>query len=296
MLGSKLGKGANVESIVPPPFPPSQPIALTIAGHDPSSGAGITADLLVFAAHGIFGTSAITSLTVQSTQGVAASEPLSDVLISKVLFNLQADLPPAGVKIGMLGTAEAVLAVVNYLQRKRKHDEDNDKILIVLDPILISSSGAPLLSPEGVDAMRQWLLPLVDWVTPNWSELAVLSGLPVDTIDNAINAAAVLGAQYPHINVVVTGGDQTQATDLLRLADGTLHRYSAGHIETTSTHGTGCAFSSALLSRIILGSTPVNAVAEAKSYVTEAIRRAPGLGKGKGPLNLLWPLNLEPKV
>jgi hydroxymethylpyrimidine/phosphomethylpyrimidine kinase len=278
-----------LESISSPPPPSTPPLALTIAGHDPSSGAGITADLLVFAAHGIFGTSAITSLTVQSTQGVAAVEHISGPLISQVLFHLNSDLPPAGIKIGMLGTADAVQAVAEYLEQTREKEPFNTHIPCVLDPVLISSSGAQLLTPEGIEALRQRILPLVDWITPNWAELAILTALPVTSTTEAEAASSALIAQYPHINVVVTGGDQQPPTDLLRLPNGDIHRYSATHLETTSTHGTGCAFSSALLSRIILGSDPVSAVADAKRYVTEAIRTAPRIGHGRGPLNLLWP-------
>jgi hydroxymethylpyrimidine/phosphomethylpyrimidine kinase len=269
---------------------PPPPVALTIAGHDPSSGAGITADLLVFAAHGIFGTSAITSLTVQSTLGVAAVEPLKASLISQVLFHLDKDLDVAGVKIGMLGTADAVLATADFLEQKHQGKLHNPNIPCVLDPALVSSSGASLLTAAGLEALRQRLLPAVNWITPNWAELAALSGEPVASFTEAESAAAALGDRYPHLNIVVTGGDQVQPTDLLRLPNGDLHRFSATRIETTSTHGTGCAFSSALLSRIILGSDPISAVAEAKRYVTEAIRTAPPLGQGRGPLNLLWPL------
>jgi hydroxymethylpyrimidine/phosphomethylpyrimidine kinase len=271
--------------ISPPP-----PVALTIAGHDPSSGAGITADLLVFSAHGLFGTSAITSLTVQSTLGVAAVEPLKASLISQVLFHLDADLDIAGVKIGMLGSAEAGLATTDFLEQKHQGILHKSNIPCILDPVLVSSSGTSLLSDAGLETLRQRLLPLVNWVSPNWAELAVLSGEPVASFTEAEAAATVLGKRYPHLNIVVTGGDQVQPTDLLRLTNGDFHRFSATYIETTSTHGTGCAFSSALLSRIILGSDPISAVAEAKRYVTEAIRTAPGVGKGRGPLNLLWPL------
>ena len=279
-------KGAELESINTPPAP----VALTIAGHDPSSGAGITADLLVFSAHGLFGASAITSLTVQSTLGVAAVEPLKSALISQVLFHLDADLDIAGVKIGMLATAEAVLATANFLEQKHQSKLHNLNIPCVLDTVLISSSGAPLLTEAGLEALRQHLIPLVNWITPNWAELSVLSGEPVASLPQAEAAASSLADRYPHLHIVVTGGDQAQPTDLLRLPNGDLHRFSASHIKTTSTHGTGCAFSSALLSRIILGSDPISAVADAKRYVTEAIRTAPNIGKGRGPLNLLWPL------
>jgi hydroxymethylpyrimidine/phosphomethylpyrimidine kinase len=130
----------------------------------------------------------------------------------------------------------------------------------------------------------------VDWVTPNWSELAVLTGQRVSTALEAETAADLLGTRYPHLYVVVTGGDQEIPTDILRLPSGEFHRFQGERIQTTSTHGTGCAFSSALLAEIIFGNSPILAVQNAKLYVAEAIRSAPCLGHGRGPLNLLWPL------
>ena len=275
------------------------PVALTIAGFDPSSGAGITADLQVFAAHGLFGTACITALTVQSTQGVAAVEQVSH-LVGPTLEHLNADLPPAGIKIGMLGNAEAVRAVTTYLAGLRARGID---IPVVLDPVLRSSSGKSLLSGRGISLLKEELLPLVDWVTPNFTELEEISGeamlLPAQ--EDADVVLHVLHQRYPSLNVVATGGEDPEGcleanlcVDSLMTMRGELHRFSAERVATTSTHGTGCAFSSALLSRLILGDNPHQAVAAAKSYVTEALKRAPGLGKGKGPLNLLWPLIKRP--
>lgn len=264
--------------------PRKLPIALTIAGFDPSSGAGITADLQVFAAHGIFGTACITALTVQSTQGVVGVQSVSGQ-ITQTLNHLDADLPPAGVKIGMLATVEAVLAVAAYLRGKPQTP-------VVLDPVLLSSSGASLLTPDGLAALRTELLPLVDWITPNGAELATLSGLPIASEADIEFALRALSSQHPHLHIVTTGGDLDQPTDTLLTPTGQLHRFSGTRIDTGSTHGTGCAFSSALLSRLVLGDVPPDAAAAAKAYVAEALRQAPGLGKGHGPLNLLWPLRL----
>jgi hydroxymethylpyrimidine/phosphomethylpyrimidine kinase len=264
--------------------PSNPPVVLTIAGFDPSSGAGITADLQVFAAHGLYGTSCITALTVQSTIGVAAVEPVSQ-LIGKTLEHLDADLPPVGIKIGMLASAEAVRAVAAYLRKIRGR-----KIPVVLDPVFISSSGAALLDEEGVAALRQELLPLVDWVTPNRGEVIGLSG-PQPNLEEGIGLLG-LANRHPHLHIVVTGGDRSGATvsDILRTAAGEFRIFESDRIQTTSTHGTGCAFSSALLARLVLGDAPQAAVAAAKAFVAEALRQAPGLGGGNGPLNLLWPL------
>jgi hydroxymethylpyrimidine/phosphomethylpyrimidine kinase len=260
------------------------PVVLTIAGHDPSSGAGITADLQTFAAHGLFGTSAITALTVQSTLGVAAVHPVPPHLLAQTLAHLTQDLPPAGIKIGMLGAIETIATIAAFLR-----EPATSPPTIVLDPILRSSSGAALLDPEALTNLRYELLPLVHWITPNCAELAALTALPVENPTQAEAAIHALAAHHPHLLIVATAGDGDHPTDILRLPSGDLHRFPGEHIPTTSTHGTGCAFSSALLANLVLGRAPTAAVAAAKLYVTEAIRRAPNLGHGHGPLNLLWP-------
>ena len=149
---------------------------LTIAGFDPSSGAGVTADLMVFAAHGLFGTSCITGLTVQSTVGVRSTTAVSAEVVRATLDCLASDLPPVGIKIGMLTTADNVVAVAEFLTVLRG---DEDRMPVVLDPVLRSSSGRELLDAEGVAVMRESLLPLVDGVTPNLEELGVLTGQSV---------------------------------------------------------------------------------------------------------------------
>ncbi len=267
---------------------------LTIAGHDPSSGAGITADLQTFAAYSLFGTSAVTALTVQSTLGVAAIQPVAPDLLARTLQYLCADLPPAGIKIGMLGSAAIAETVAAFLQKGIHRDSPNSSpfkpIPVVLDPILRASSGAALLDLAAIETLHTHILPRLTWVTPNWPELSALTGLPIHTLAEAETATHALAARHPHLHIVATGGDHTEPTDLLRLPTGEVHRFIGEHIATTSTHGTGCAFSSALLSRLVLGDTPVAAVHAAKRYVAEALRRAPGHGHGRGPLNLLWPL------
>jgi hydroxymethylpyrimidine/phosphomethylpyrimidine kinase len=256
---------------------------LTIAGFDPSSGAGVTADLMVFAAHGLFGCSCITALTVQSTIGVASTHPVEASVVRDTLEQLQEDLPAAGIKIGMLATAENVLAVVEFLER-------HPQIPVVLDPVLRSSSGRELLSPEGFVVMRDRLLPLVGWVTPNLEELAVLTGANVTTRTQMRAAGCALRNGHPSLTVLVTGGHLETPDDLLLTPGGDEHWLPGEHVATTSTHGTGCAFSSALLSRLVRGDEGVAAAAGAKVYVTEALRRARPLGRGHGPMNLQWPL------
>jgi hydroxymethylpyrimidine/phosphomethylpyrimidine kinase len=259
-----------------------RPIALTIAGFDPSSGAGVTADLKAFAAHGIYGVACISALTVQSTLGVRSMEPLTPELVRQTLDCLAEDVSFAGVKIGMLGSSGVAREVASFL-RARTQDR------IVLDPVLSSSSGAPLIDPDGVRVIRQELLPRVGWITPNLDELAILTDGPV-TREEVVSAAlrlkqiAARGGNE-ELNVVVTGGHLNRPDDFLLTAEGEQTWLQGEKIETSATHGTGCAFSSALLSALISGHEGVDAVAAAKVYVTEALRAAYPVGKGKGPMN-----------
>jgi hydroxymethylpyrimidine/phosphomethylpyrimidine kinase len=260
---------------------------LTIAGFDPSSGAGVTADLMVFAAHGLFGTSCITGLTVQSTVGVRGTTAVSAEMVRATLGCLAIDLPPAGIKIGMLATAENVAAVAEFLTAVRGEE---GRVPVVLDPVLRSSSGRELLDAEGVVVMRESLLPLVDWVTPNLEELGVLTERAVRRREDLPNAALALQELGWELNVLVTGGHLNPPDDLLVPAEGEMFWMPGEQMVSRSTHGTGCAFSSALLSRLVRGDGAREAAMSAKRYVAEAIRTAETMGKGIGPVNHLWPL------
>ena len=259
---------------------------LTVAGFDPSSGAGITADLAVMSAHGYFGTAAITALTVQSTVGVRAAQAVDAEFLSKTLDCLADDLSPSGIKIGMLASVGNVRVVAGYI---RKLLCGPVRIPVVLDPVLRSSSGAELLDAPGLRLLRDELLPLVDWVTPNRAELGVLLGRELTSDTDVEVAARELAARGRSLNVVATGGDH-QASDFLWLAEDLGEWLRGEKLTSTSTHGTGCAFSTALLCRLADGNTGLEAALSAKKYVTEAIRRAPQIGHGRGPLDLLWPL------
>ncbi len=271
---------------------------LTIAGHDPSSGAGITADLQTFAAHHLYGTSALTALTVQSTLGVAEIQPIDPAFLRRALDHLVADLPPSGIKIGMLGSSEIAASVAGFLAIL--HPEEGSPRTgsqppsipasrpIVFDPILRASSGATLLPADAIEILHHQLLPRVTWVTPNWSELSALTSQAVETLAQAVAATHKLAARHPHLHIVATAGDHAQPTDILRLPSGDIHKFAGEHLDSTSTHGTGCAFSSALLCPLVIYDTPIGAVRHAKHFVTEAIRNAPTLGHGKGPLNFFW--------
>ena len=262
------------------------PVVLTIAGFDPSSGAGVTADLKVFAAHGLYGVSAITALTVQSTQGVRRTEPVDPVILEETLFCLADDGPIEGVKIGMLATAANVAAAAAFLRNSRIPSQR-----VVLDPVIRSSSGRELLDREGVDRLRGELLDLVGWITPNVEELAVLISRPVSGAGDVPRAAAALQSDCPGLNVIVTGGHLNPPNDFLRTAGGAERWFAGEWIETSATHGTGCAFSSALLAALVEGKTEVAAVSAAKEYVRKAMRAAWRVGKGRGPMHHLF--NLE---
>jgi len=267
------------------------PVLLTIAGFDPSSGAGITADLSVFAAHGSFGISCPTALTVQSTRGVRAVQQLEAAFVASTLACLDDDLPPDGIKIGMLGSAAVVAAVADYIDSLgRKIDSLGRDIPIVLDPVLRSSSGAELLEPAGVGLLLDRLLPLVSWTTPNISELEALSGVRVNGRDAVEVAARELQQRFPRLTVLTTGGHLEPPDDLLAEPGGRATWLPGVRIDSHSTHGTGCALSSGLLAQLVQGKEPADAARAAKEFVAEAIRRAPGLGGGNGPLDLLWPV------
>jgi hydroxymethylpyrimidine/phosphomethylpyrimidine kinase len=256
------------------------PVVLTIAGFDPSSGAGITADIKTIAAHGCYGVSVITALTVQSTAGVARVVPLEAEVFSESLNLLYADVKVSAVHIGMLGTAEIARRVNEFLKTKRPAN-------VVLDPVLRSSSGAELLEPEGVEILKRELLPQADVVTPNADEAAALTGLKFSGVGGMKSAAGRLhemGAKA----VVVTGGHLESASDLLSLKDGETRVFSAQRVTDVKTHGTGCAFSSALACQLALGCSLAEAVELSKCYVLEAIRKSYRIGRGLVPVNHLY--------
>ena len=265
---------------------------LTIAGFDPSSGAGVTADLMVFAAGGCFGTAATTALTVQSTLGVRASHPIGEPLLRETLHCLQEDLPPAGIKIGMLANAANVDAVADFLSF---YIQRAQQVPVVLDPVFRSSSGRELLDAAGLAQLKARLLPLVDWITPNLAELAELAGLPAGAPSEMEAAIQAVQTRFPRLGIVATGGHLDSADDLVAIPGQPMHWLRGPKLVSQATHGTGCAFSSALLCGLVKGLGGFAAAAEAKRFVTQAILRAEPLGRGRGPMNLLWPLrNLPP--
>lgn len=270
---------------------PAPPVVLTIAGFDPSSGAGITADIKTIAAHGCYGVSCITALTVQSTQGVRQVEPLVPGLITATLRELAADLEISAVHIGMLGTAGAVEEVTQFLDSANLPH-------IVLDPIIKSSSGKDLIDAEGITMLKNRLLSLAEVVTPNLDEAAAMTGLPVGSLDQMKTAAACLH-ELGAANVVITGGHLEKAIDLLsfQTAQGVEQEvFKAERQRSNSTHGTGCAFATALACHLAQGRGLPEAVLLSKAYVAAAIANAHPLGKGTGPVHHLYRMQQERRV
>jgi len=259
------------------------PVVLTIAGFDPSSGAGVTADVKTIAAHACYGVSCITALTVQSTTGVRRVEPVSPELIGETLAELAADLEIAAIHIGMLGSDKVAAAVADFLDGCRNPN-------VVLDPILKSSSGADLLDPAGKRLLIERLLPLAAVVTPNIDEAAAMTGLEVANPAQMKVAARKLH-EMGAAAVVVTGGHLDQAIDLLTFATkrGIEEEvFKSPRQRSNSTHGTGCAFATSIACHLALGRGLPDAVLLAKAYVASAISHAHPLGHGTGPVHHLY--------
>jgi hydroxymethylpyrimidine/phosphomethylpyrimidine kinase len=258
------------------------PTALTIAGSDSCGGAGIQADLKTFAAHGVYGLTAITAVTAQNTLGVTASQALPADLVTAQIEAVAADPGINAVKTGMLATAaivEAVAAAIEGLDLPR----------VVVDPVMFAKSGHRLLEADAMDALRAELLPRALVVTPNLAEAELLAGVRIRSLENAREAACRL-LELGLNAVIVKGGHLAgpEAIDLLADGEGTME-LTAARVETRSTHGTGCTFSAAIAANLALGLDLREAARRAKAYLTGAIRHAPGIGKGHGPLAHFWP-------
>jgi hydroxymethylpyrimidine/phosphomethylpyrimidine kinase len=267
-------------------MPQTPPVVLTIAGFDPSSGAGATADIKTIAAHGCYGVAALTALTVQSTSGVKHTQPVDIALLRESLEELNQDAKISAVHIGMLGTAAVASAVADFLQFAQLP-------CIVLDTIVRSSSGATLLDNAGVDALADQLLPLASVITPNAQEAAVLTGAAVDSVEAMKQAAQQLkemGAKA----VVVTGGHISPTVDVLLSANGDLQTFKSEKLDTNYTHGTGCAFSTSIACNLAHGRSLPEAVLLAKSFLTAAIANGYPVGKGVNPVNHMYRMRNHP--
>jgi hydroxymethylpyrimidine/phosphomethylpyrimidine kinase len=253
--------------------------ALTVAGSDPSGGAGIQADLKTFSALGVYGMSVISSMTVQNTTGVLEVMEVDPEFIGRQLDALFTDLPPDAVKTGMLLSAPVIGVLA---ERFRRYGVMN----LVVDPVMTAKSGTPLLEAGGIDALRRTLLPLARIVTPNLAEAQVLAGSPVQSIAQMEEAAKAIHAMGTHYVLVKGGHLAGDAVDVL--FDGTRALHLAGkRIETRDSHGTGCVMSAAITAGLALGKTVEEAVHFGKKVVTEAIQRGLRIGQGQGPCDPL---------
>ena len=259
------------------------PAVLTIAGSDSGGGAGIQADLKTFAALGVYGTSAITAITAQNTQRVVRVHHLPPDLVAAQIDAVASDISIDAAKTGMLGTA----AVIEVVATKVGEYELRP---LVVDPVMVASGGEALLEPDAVDTLRERLLPLATVLTPNLAEAETLLGRPFaswDDIREGAKELVALGAGA----VVITDAhgipgmnDKRPAVDLLY--DGTeFHEFTASRVDTTSTHGTGCTFASAIAAGLAKGDELHGAVAMAKAYVTKALQAAYPVGQGRGPVH-----------
>jgi len=255
--------------------------ALTIAGSDSSGGAGIQADLKTFAALGVYGTSAITAVTAQNTLGVLEMFSLSADFVTAQIEAVAGDIPIHATKTGMLATAAIVEAVAAAI-------EELELPLVVVDPVMVSKSGARLLDDDGIEMLRAELLPRSAVVTPNIPEAEVLSGRRIESLEDA-RAAAHAIHQAGAAAVVITGGHGKGERIVDLLYDGEMFtELEIARVDTPHTHGTGCTFASALAANLACGGALVDSVARAQDYVVGAIRHGLPIGRGHGPLDHFW--------
>ncbi len=260
--------------------------ALTIAGSDSGGGAGIQADLKTFAAHGVYGTSALTAITSQNTKGVTDVWELPASLIESQIDAVITDIGADVVKTGMLSSSTVIEVVA---AKARQHSLD----ALVVDPVMVAKGGDRLLRDDAVDALRSLLIPIAMVMTPNIPEAEALLGVKIETLEDAKEAAQALVGMGARAVVVKGGHLKGPPTDILY--DGEEFRaYTSRRIETTSTHGTGCTFASAIAANLAKGLPLRQSVSLAKSYVTSAIRTAQPIGRGHGPLNHFYMLKDPP--
>jgi len=270
---------------------PSPPVVLTIAGFDPSSGAGVAADVKTIAAHGCYGVGCITALTVQSTAGVRRVETISPETVTDTLEELRSDLEISAVHIGMLGSGKVARAVANFLEKAGLGN-------IVLDPVIKSSSGRDLIDAAGARFLVERLLPLATVITPNIDEAADLTGLSVSNLEQMRLAATRLHAMGA-ASVVITGGHLEKAIDLLSFTSrrgAEQEVFKSDRLKSNSTHGTGCAFATAVACHLARGRGLPEAVLLAKAYVAAAIANAHPLGRGVGPVHHLYRMHQQRRV
>jgi hydroxymethylpyrimidine/phosphomethylpyrimidine kinase len=252
------------------------PVALTIAGSDPSGGAGLQADLKTFHQFGVYGEAVVTLLTVQNTIRVSRVSIVRPQLVAEQLAAVLEDIPPQAAKTGALGSAAVVRTVAKAAS--------SFAFPLVVDPVMVSKHGSPLLDEAAQAALIRYLLPLAALVTPNIPEAAILAKCSVGNARQMKEAARRIAALGPKAVLIKGGHAKGPATDLL-FYDGNFVELKAPRYKTKHTHGTGCTYSAAITACLARGLPLIQAVVEAKGFITEAIRTNPGLGQGCGPVN-----------
>lgn len=252
--------------------------ALTIAGSDSSGGAGVQADLKTMTMNGVFGMSAITALTAQNTTGVFAIQNAAPDFLAAQLDAVFTDIFPDAVKVGMVSSAPLIRVIAAKLRQYRPE-------WIVVDPVMVATSGAALLEPDAAAVLRQELLPLAGLITPNIPEAELLWGQPIRDAAGMEAAARAISAACG-CRVLCKGGHRlNDANDLLAAPDGTVRWFAGERVENPNTHGTGCTLSSAIAANLAKGYPLEEAIARAKQYLTAALRAGLALGAGSGPLD-----------
>ena len=259
------------------------PAVLSIAGSDSSGGAGIQADLKTMLMNGVFGMTAITSLTAQNTRGVQAVTTTDPEMLGRQIDSVFADIPPAAVKIGMIPNAQLVAVIADRLLA---HHAGH----IVLDPVMVATSGARLSDEQTVSAMSRLLFPVAEVITPNIPETAVISGLQIADRHNMETAALTIARRH-HCSVLVKGGHGVDdADDVLCATTGRIVWFHGERVNNPNTHGTGCTLSSAIASNLAKSESLASSIGHAKDYLTGALHAMLDLGGGSGPMDHAWAL------
>ena len=261
---------------------------LTIAGSDCSGGAGIQADLKTMLANGVYGMSVITSLTAQNTTGVRAIENVSNNFLKDQIDSVFEDITPDAVKTGMIPSKELVEVIS---ERMKFYNVKN----LVVDPVMVATSGADLSNDESVKALKEKLIPLSTLVTPNVPEAEVLSGMKIKTKDDMKNVAEKISKEFG-CSVLIKGGHSEENADDVLYHDGEFYVFEMTKIDNENTHGTGCTLSSAIACNLAKGMDVPQAVTRAKEYITEAIEAGLDLGHGRGPLDHGYDIKTKYKI
>ena len=259
--------------------------ALTIAGSDSSGGAGIQADIKTMTMNGVFAMSAITALTAQNTTGVQGIYEVSPEFLGQQIDSVLMDIRPDAVKIGMVSSTGLIEMIAQKLSGYQAKN-------IVVDPVMVATSGSKLISDDAIDALKEKLLPMATVLTPNIPEAEVLSGMEVKSAEDMIAAAKAISETY-HCAVLCKGGHQLNDANDLLYRDGSYHWFNGKRIDNPNTHGTGCTLSSAIASNLAKGYDLDTAVERAKAYISGALGAMLDLGAGSGPMNHAFNLSGE---